>query len=62
VRGTFLFLWGQSENISFSVKDDNRFGGDFPLSLITSNCNWIKLSKVYHVYPHIVNYNYSLWL
>jgi hypothetical protein len=39
-------LWGQSENISISVKDDIRFGGVFPLSVITSNCNRIKISKV----------------
>jgi hypothetical protein len=36
-------LWGQSENISISVKDDNRFGGVFPLSVITSNCNRMKI-------------------
>jgi hypothetical protein len=41
-----LLLWGQSENISISVKDDIRFDGGFPLSVITSNCNGIKISKV----------------
>jgi hypothetical protein len=46
VRVSKLFLWGQSENISISVKDDIRFGGDFPRSVITSNCNRIKISKV----------------
>jgi hypothetical protein len=43
VRVSKLFLWGQSENISIS---DIRFGGVFPLSVITSNCNRIKISKV----------------
>jgi hypothetical protein len=47
VRVSKLFLWGQSENISISVKDDIRFGGVFPLSVITSNCNRIKISKVF---------------
>ena len=46
MRVSKLFLWGQSENISISVKDDIRFGGDFPLSVNTSNCNRIKISKV----------------
>ena len=46
MRVSKLFLWGQSENISISVKDDIRFGGVFPLSVITSNCNRIKISKV----------------
>jgi hypothetical protein len=46
VRVSKLFLWGQSENISISVKDDIRFGGVFPLSVITSKCNRIKISKV----------------
>ena len=46
-RVRFLtILWGQSENISISVKDHNRFGGVSPLSVITSNCNGIKISKV----------------
>jgi hypothetical protein len=49
-----LFLWGQSENISISVKDDIRFGGVFPLSVITSNCNRIKisLSQTVHARNH----------
>jgi hypothetical protein len=34
VRGPFLFLWGQSENISFSVKDEMRFIGAFSLSVM----------------------------
>jgi predicted nucleic acid binding AN1-type Zn finger protein len=46
VRVSMLFLWGQSEKISISVKDDIRFGVFFPLSVITSNCNRIKISKV----------------
>ena len=46
MRVSKLFLWGQSENISISIKDDIRFGGVFPLSVITSNCNRIKISKV----------------
>jgi hypothetical protein len=46
VRVSKLFLLGQSENISISVKDDIRFGGVFPLSVITSNCNRIKFGKV----------------
>jgi hypothetical protein len=46
VRVSKLFLWGQSENISISVKDNIRFGGIFPLSVITSNCYRIKISKV----------------
>ena len=46
MRVSKLFLWGQSENISISVKDDIRFGGVFPLSVITSNCNRIKISEV----------------
>ena len=46
MRVSKLFLWRQSENISISVKDDIRFGGFFPLSVITSNCNRIKISKV----------------
>jgi hypothetical protein len=41
-----LSLWGQSENISISVNDDIRFGRGIPLSVITSNCNRIKISKV----------------
>ena len=46
MRVSKLFLLGQSENISISVKDDIRFGGVFPLSVITSNCNRIKFGKV----------------
>jgi hypothetical protein len=46
VRVSKLFLWGQSENISISIKDDIRFGGGFPFSVITWNCNRIKISKV----------------
>ena len=45
MRVSKLFLWGQSENISISVKDDIRFGVFFPLSVITSYCNRIKISK-----------------
>ena len=46
MRVSKLFLWGQSENISISVKDDIRFGVVFPFTVITSNCNRIKISKV----------------
>ena len=47
MRVSKLFLWGQSENISISVKDYITFSGVFPLSVITSNCNRIKISEVY---------------
>jgi hypothetical protein len=46
VRVSKLFLWGQSENISISVKYHIRFGECFRLSVITSKCNRIKISKV----------------
>jgi hypothetical protein len=45
VRVSKLFLWGQSENISISVKDDIRFGGVFPLSVITSTVIGLKSVK-----------------
>ena len=54
MRVSKLFLWGQSENISISVKDDIRFrhlAGFFRyqinFSVITLNCNRIKISRVY---------------
>ena len=34
MRVSKLFLCGQSENISISVKDDNRFRGVFPFSVM----------------------------
>jgi hypothetical protein len=34
VRVSKLFLWGQSENISISVKDDKIFRRGFPLSVM----------------------------
>ena len=45
MRVSKLFLWGQSENISISVKDDIRFGGVFPLSVTRQTVIGLKLVK-----------------
>ena len=44
MRVSKLFLWGQSENISISIKDDIRFGGFFP-SLLSPRTVILKLVK-----------------
>ena len=45
MRVSKLFLWGQSENISISIKDDIRFGGFFRSLLSPRTVIGLKLVK-----------------